>query len=130
LEEFCLVRKDLYKKRKIFLLNELKERLPYHENVVRFINQQCFDMPIPDLKRKTPEECDKLLEQQKFLKISDSYDYLLDLPIKSLTSTHARKHHDELDSLKKKIIELEKKTPELLWLDDLETFSSKYSNGK
>jgi DNA topoisomerase-2 len=86
-------------------------------------------MPIPDLKRKTPEECDKLLEQQKFVKISDSYDYLLDLPIKSLTSVHARKHHDELESLKAKITQLEKKTPELLWLDDLESFSSKYSNG-
>jgi DNA topoisomerase II len=130
LEEFCIVRKDLYKKRKTFMLAELKERLPYHENVVRFITQQCFDMPIPDLKRKTPEECDKLLEQQKFIKISDSYDYLLNLPIKSLTSVHARKHHDELDSLKAKISQLEKKTPELLWLDDLETFHSKYSNGK
>jgi DNA topoisomerase-2 len=129
LEEFCIIRKDLYKKRKTFLLKELKDRLPYHENVVRFITQQCFDMPIPDLKRKTPEECDKLLEQQKFVKISDSYDYLLDLPIKSLTSVHARKHHDELESLKAKITQLEKKTPELLWLDDLESFSSKYSNG-
>jgi DNA topoisomerase-2 len=127
LEEFCLVRKDLYKKRKTFLLTELKDKLPYHENVVRFITQQCFDMPIPDLKRKTPEECDKLLEQQKFLKINDSYDYLLDLPIKSLTSVHARKHHDELESLKTKISQLEKKTPELLWLDDLESFSKKFN---
>jgi len=130
LEEFCLVRKDLYKKRKVFLLSHLKEKLPYHENVVRFITQQCFDMPIPDLKRKTIEECTKLLEQQKFVKISDSYDYLLDLPIKSLTSIHAQKHRDELDLLKKKITELEKKTPETLWLDDLESFSIKYSNGK
>ena len=130
LEEFCLVRKDLYKKRKTLLLSELKAKLPYHENVVRFITQQCFDMPMPDLKRKTPEECTKLLEQQKFLKISDSYDYLLDLPIKSLTSTHAQKHRDELESLKKKIADLEKKTPEQLWLDDLDSFSSKYSNGK
>jgi hypothetical protein len=31
--------------------------------------------------------------------------------------------------LKAKITQLEKKTPELLWLDDLESFSSKYSNG-
>jgi hypothetical protein len=54
---------------------------------------------------------------------------LLDLPIKSLTSIHAQKHRDELDSLKKKITELEKKTPETLWLDDLESFSIKYSNG-
>jgi len=129
LEEFCLMRQKLYVKRREFMLESLKSKLPYHENVVRFITQQCFDMPIPDLKRRTPEECDNLLEQQKFVKIN-GYDYLLDLPIKSLTSVHARKHHDELESLKKKISDLEKKSPEQLWIDDLETFSSKYSNGK
>jgi DNA topoisomerase-2 len=109
------------------LLSHLKENLPDHENVVRFITQQCFDMPIPDLKRKTIEECTKLLEQQKFVKISDSYDYLLDLPIKSLTSIHAQKHRDELESLKTKISQLEKKTPETLWLDDLESFIKKFN---
>lgn len=129
LEEFCLVRIDLYKKRKTILLEKLKSKLPYHENVVRFITQQCFDMPIPDLKRKTPEECFNLLKAQKFQEI-DGYDYLLDLPIKSLTSTHAQKHRDEFEYLKKKITELEKKSPEELWLDDLDSFSSKYSNGK
>jgi hypothetical protein len=87
-------------------------------------------MPIPDLKRKTPEECFALLKAQQFVQISDSYDYLLDLPIKSLTSTHKQKHRDELESMKKKITLLEKKSAELLWLDDLQSFSSKYSNGK
>jgi len=122
LEEFCIVRKDLYKVRKTSTLQSLKSKLPYHENVVKFITQQCFDMPMPDLKRKTPEECNVLLERQKFLKISDSYDYLMDLPIKSLTSVHAQKHRDELESLKKKISELEKKSVEQLWLDDLDSF--------
>jgi len=130
LEEFCSVRLNLYAERKIHLLQTLKSKLPYHENVVRFITQQCFDMPIPDLKRKTPEECFALLKAQQFVTISDSYDYLLDLPIKCLTSTHAQKHRDELESLKQKIAQLEKKSAELLWLDDLQSFSAKYSNGK
>jgi DNA topoisomerase-2 len=130
LEEFCAVRLNLYAERKIHLLQKLKAKLPYHENVVRFITQQCFDMPVPDLKRRTPEECFELLKAQKFVLISDSYDYLLDLPIKSLTSVHAQKHRDELESLKQKITQLEKKSAEVLWLDDLDSFSAKYSNGK
>jgi DNA topoisomerase-2 len=130
LEEFCQQRLELYTQRKIHLLQTLKSKLPYHENVVRFITQQCFDMPIPDLKRRTPEECFALLKGQQFVLISDSYDYLLDLPIKSLTSVHAQKHRDELESLKQKIAQLEKKSAELLWLDDLQSFSAKYSNGK
>ena len=56
----------------------------------------------------------------------DSCSFIL--PIKSLTSIHAQKHRDELDLLKKKISELEKKTPENLWLDDLESFSIKTRN--
>lgn len=129
LEEFCTYRLELYKQRKETLLKVFKEKLPFHDNVVRFIKQQSFDMPIPDLKRKTYEECLQLLEEQQFTKI-DGYDYLLDLPFKSITIQNIKKHTDELQSLKKKIETLEKKSIETLWLDDLETFHSIYLNGK
>jgi len=125
LDEFSVIRLDLYKKRRSHCLTQMKAKLPFHENVVRFIKQQCADPPLPDLRRKTPEECDTLLEKQKFTKIFDTYDYLMNLPIKSLTTTNAQRHQNDLDLLQKKIADLEKKTPEELWLDDLETFSSK-----
>jgi len=125
LDEFSVIRLDLYKKRRAHCLAQMRARLPFHENVVRFIEQQSLDNPLPDLRRKTREECDTLLEKQKFAKISESYDYLMDLPFKSITVTNARKHQADLEALRKKISELEKKTPEGLWLDDLETFSSK-----
>jgi DNA topoisomerase-2 len=130
LDEFVVIRLDLYKKRRAHCLATMKERLPFHENVVRFIEQQSLDTPLPDLRRKTREECDTLLEKQKFVRISDSYDYLMDLPIKSITTTNARKHQSDLEALRGKIADLEKKTPEGLWLDDLETFSGIYSKKK
>jgi DNA topoisomerase-2 len=132
LNEFSVIRLDLYKKRKAACLAEMRSRLPFHENVVRFIEQQSQEVPLPDLRRKTREDCDTLLEKNKFAKISDSYDYLMDLPIKSITLTHARKHQNDLETLKERIRVLETKTPEILWLDDLETFSanvSKKNNG-
>jgi DNA topoisomerase-2 len=129
LEEFAGVRLDLYHKRRAFLLNEMNEKLPYHENVVRFIEQQNQDNPIPDLRRKTREECDHLLEKNKFSKLP-SYDYLMDLPIKSITSTFAQKHRDDLDKLKKSIYNLENTTAQEMWLSDLETFSKNYSKVK
>lgn len=125
LDEFAVIRLDLYKKRRAHCLAQMRARLPFHENVVRFIEQQSMDDPLPDLRRKTREECDGLLEKQKFTKISDSYDYLMDLPFKSITVTNARKHQADLEALRTKISDLEKKTAEGLWLDDLETFSSK-----
>jgi DNA topoisomerase-2 len=123
LQEFVSVRLDLYRTRKDNLLSKMKDKLPYHENVVRFINQQCFDMPVPDLKRKTKEECDKLLEAQKFLKISGEYDYLMDLPFKSLTKQNAQKHQDTLEALRSSIKTLESRSPEDLWSIDLELFT-------
>jgi DNA gyrase/topoisomerase IV subunit A len=67
LKEFVTVRLDLYGKRIAFMLQELRNKLPYHENVVRFIKQQCLETPLPDLRRQTPEKCDELLEKQKFI---------------------------------------------------------------
>jgi hypothetical protein len=101
------------------MLRELKERLPYHENVVRFIRQQCEEKPRPELRKKTAEECDRLLEQDKFAKIKDGYDYLLNLPIASLTLKHAQKHQKDLDDLKAQISNLESKNSKMLWLEDL-----------
>lgn len=119
LNEFVGVRLELYGKRREFMLSELKSRLPYHENVVRFIKQQCESTPVPDLRRKSPEECDALLEEEKFEKIKGSFDYLLDLPIKSLTLKNAQKHENDLENLKARIVELESKTPSGMWLEDL-----------
>jgi DNA topoisomerase-2 len=130
LDEFAVIRLDLYKKRKAHNLRMMREKLPYHENVVRFIEQQSLDTPLPDLRRKTREECDKLLSSQKFALISDTYDYLMDLPYKSITLTNAQKHRSDLESLRLRISELEKKTPEQLWLIDLDTFSGIYSKKK
>lgn len=122
LHEYAHIRLELYDKRKDLLLKNLREKLPYHENVVRFIKQQCQNPPLPDLRRKTPEECDKLLNDQKFTKIKENYDYLLDLPIKSLTLKNAQKHESDLEELKKKITVMEKTTPKEMWLTELTEF--------
>jgi DNA topoisomerase-2 len=124
LHEFAHVRLELYEKRRKHMLKMLTEKLPYHENVVRFIRQQCEPTPLPDLRRKTPEECDVLLAQQKFTKIKDGYDYLMDLPIKSLTLKNAQKHENDLEELKKKIAEIEKTNPKQMWLDELKLLNA------
>ena len=122
LQEFATVRLDLYGKRREHLLKVLRERLPYHENVVRFIRQQCEVVPLPDLRRKTLEECDVLLAKEKFTKIKDGYDYLMDLPIKSLTLKNAQKHENDLEELKQKIKEIEATTPKQMWISELTNF--------
>ena len=119
LSEFATVRLELYGKRREHILKALNDKLPYHENVVRFIRQQCQEKPVPDIRRKTREECDLLLKKEKFELIKESYDYLMNLPIASLTLTNATKHEKELGELKARIAEMKAKTPKQLWLDDL-----------
>lgn len=119
LSEFATVRLELYGKRREHILKVLNDKLPYHENVVRFIRQQCQEKPVPDIRRKTREECDLLLKKEKFELIKESYDYLMNLPIASLTLTNATKHEKELGELKARIAEMKAKTPKQLWLDDL-----------
>jgi DNA topoisomerase-2 len=119
LHEYAHVRLELYEKRRVQMLTNLREKLPYHENVVRFIRQQCQNPPLPDLRRKTPEECEKLLAAEKFVKIKDSYDYLLDLPIKSLTLKNAQKHEKDLEDLRALIAEIEASNAKKMWIDEL-----------
>lgn len=119
LNEFVGVRLELYGKRREYMLKALRDKLPYHENVVRFIKQQCEDTPLPDLRRKSPEKCDELLTEQKFDRIKDSFDYLMNLPIASLTLKHALKHEKDLTELRQNIVDLEAQTSRGMWLSEL-----------
>ena len=120
LKEFATVRLDLYAKRRAAILVDLKDKLPYHENVVRFIRQQCEELPRPDLRRKTEEECNVLLSKEKFAQIKGGFYYLMNLPISSLTLTNAKKHEDSLAQLKESILKLENTTPKQMWKIELQ----------
>ena len=123
LKEFVAVRLDLYGKRRDAILKALRDKLPYHENVVRFIRQQCEDTPRPDLRRKTPDECDRLLGAEKFALIRDCYDYLMNLPISALTLKNAQKYENEFEELKKSIRNLENTTPKQMWIGELKALN-------
>jgi DNA topoisomerase-2 len=119
LSEFVGVRLEMYKQRIALQLKTLIEKLPYHENVVWFIEGQVKKDPTPELRMKTSEECNALLEKEGFVKIKESYDYLLNLPISSLTLAKAQKHRQDLVNLKTKITELENTNPRDLWKSEL-----------
>ena len=119
LKEFTQVRLELYETRRQHQIKSLKDELPYHENVVKFILDQLQDRPIMDLRRKPRAECDIILEKGGLTKIDGGFDYILKLPVSSFTFEQNVKHQKQLDTLKRDIAELEKKTPANMWLDDL-----------
>jgi DNA topoisomerase-2 len=117
LVEYAHKRIDLYKKRKEHMLKELRAKLPYHENVVEFIRLNCDDEI--DLRRKTDEECATILEDAGLIAIDGGFDYLLKLPMRSLTKENIDKHNAELKTLKTKIDSIEKTYPHEMWIQDL-----------
>jgi DNA gyrase/topoisomerase IV subunit A len=98
-------------------LKELNGKLPYHRNVVEFIRLHCDDEI--DLRRKTDEECDSILEDAGLERIDESFDYLLKLPMRTLTKENIEKHQKQLEELNARIAEIEKTATHTMWLNDL-----------
>ena len=120
LEEFVVVRRGLYDDRRRHQLGVIAAKLPYHENVVRFIKDQISDKPKVVLKKKSLKECDEILKQNQYELINDSYDYILSLPVSAFTLEKIKKHEDDRINLKVQQEELEKTTWREMWLADLE----------
>jgi len=120
LEEFVMVRQGLYEDRRRHQLGVIAAKLPYHENVVRFIKDQISDKPKVVLKKKSLKECDEILKQNQYELINDSYDYILSLPVSAFTLEKIKKHEDDRINLKVQQEDLEKTTWREMWLADLE----------
>jgi DNA topoisomerase-2 len=120
LHEYAGVRKDLYETRRQHQIKALKDQLPYHKNVVRFIRDQIQDEPEVNLKKKTLKDCEKILGEHEYQHIDGSYDYIMRLPVSAFTAEKIAKHEKDMTDLLNEIKRLENTTSALLWLADLE----------
>jgi len=120
LNEFWRVRLNLYETRRAHQIKVLNEKLPYHKNVVRFIRDQIQDEPKIVLKKKTLEECNKILGEHEYPHIDGSYDYIMRLPVSAFTAEKVAKHEKDMEDLLAEIARLENTNAERMWLADLE----------
>lgn len=120
LKEYAEVRLALYETRRAHQIKALTAELPYHTNVMRFIEDQISTTPTIDLRRKTEEECGAILAGHGYARIQDSYDYILKLPVRSFTAEQIAKHKSMLDTLRGQIATLTGTTAADLWLEDLQ----------
>jgi DNA topoisomerase-2 len=120
LTEFWTVRINLYETRRQHQIKTLKEKLPYHKNVVRFIRDQILDEPTVVLKKKSLKECDEILAKHEYEHIDGSYEYIMRLPVSAFTAEKVAKHEKDMADLLAEIDRLEATNAERLWLADLE----------
>jgi DNA topoisomerase-2 len=134
LKHFYNVRIQYYKKRYYHLLNKLKRRKNILREKIRFIKGFIND-EIKILK-KTDEQILDVMIEHKFMKFDDiedinqenndsaihnldSYKYLIDMPIRSLTKSKLKELRAQHKERKVEYKSLLKKSPKILWLDDL-----------
>jgi DNA topoisomerase-2 len=119
LKEYAEVRLALYETRRQHQIATMETELPYHENVMRFIQDQCEDEPQVVLKKKSRAECDMTFTKFGYAEIDGSYDYLMRLPVSSFTREQMDKHSAKLQDLRTQIARLRKTTSAQLWLTEL-----------
>lgn len=121
---FCSVRLEAYVKRKTMLLEELVMELKILENKALFLKeviQKELDLNVDD------EILYKNMKKRKFFEISSSesesignFGYLLQMNIRSFTSSKQESLHQEIRKVKERIDEITKISPREMWLQELE----------
>jgi DNA topoisomerase-2 len=117
LVEYATVREALYETRRLHQIAKLEAEVPYHEDIVRFIEQQCLDVPVPDLRKKTKTECEALLTQHKYTHHTE----ILRLPVSSFTAEVMAKHRSDRESVLTRLDLLRGTNARALWIADLES---------
>lgn len=147
LREYCDVRLKYYEKRKKFMIKEWETKLHQINERIRFISYECDEQHELEVRGRKKVEIIGLLEKYQFAKFGttkdknkktqdddadmdletgedtgiskQSYDYLLKMPIYSLTLEKIEKLRKERDTIQAKLDELMGKSLQAMWSDDL-----------
>jgi len=132
LNDFCIMRYSFYVKRKKHIILSLEKDLRYLGNKERFI-QEIIDAKLK-IMNVEEELIVKELEKRKYDKENKSddsenkngYNYLLKLPVRSLTAEQVKKIKNEILSLKTKLDNIVKTSEKQMWINDLKEFEDEY----
>lgn len=118
LKDWVSWRIKFYSDRKNKYLIILNNKQDQYTNLINFIESVIKgDIIINNRKR---DDIIKDLEKKKFLKIEDSYNYLLNIPLYNLTKEKYLEYKNNLKEQKKYISEYKKMKPEELWIIELD----------
>ena len=134
LDEHYRVRTSLYIKRKEYILNELKNKLLILENKMRFINEvikktiniaECSKNEL--LKQLFDKEYNLydsqnniISEVSEFGIIKNQYDYLIKMPIYTMSTDKVEELNNELLKVREEIDMISNKTINDMWIEELD----------
>ena len=124
IEYFVNFRLTYYHKRKKFMLDKMQHELKILSNKGRFIKAILDDkLKVNGVSKSVIIEG---IEEMGLEKIDDSYDYLLRMPIYSLTKEIFEKLKEDFTAKKAEIKILEETDPKDMYLEDLNELKKKF----
>ena len=111
------VKMDFLGRRKKFLIDNLKKNLDILNAKIVFI-KAILDKTLV-IEKQPKEKIVKNLEKIITVKVQGSYDYLLNMPLYSLTLEKIKALKENYNNTNQKLKETEEKSLEDFWLDDL-----------
>lgn len=124
IDEFCQVRLSYYDKRVKQQLLTLRHNLNINENKIRFITDvEKKNITIYNVSK---EHIEKALDTNKYYKVEDKYNYLLDIKCYQFTKEFIEKLQKEIDELKLRIKYLEETPITTIWKNEIVEFLECY----
>lgn len=124
IEAYIPVRMASYKKRKSAQMAALTEEWEKLSNSSRFIQDVLSDAI--DLRKKTAEQINIMLESRQYKRVEGQYHYLTRMSMDSVTVEKVESLLASRDRVFSERQTLEMKTLEMLWTEDLLAFSKQY----
>ena len=121
--DFFDIRIQYYIKRREYIIKKLKRELQILEAKARFI-QEYIEGTL-EINKKSKDYIVALLEERDYPMDENSYDYLLRLPIYSLTLEKINELNKQCENKKVELNFIKNKTAEELWKLDLEELMKK-----
>ena len=118
LDAFIELRLKYYNKRKEYLLDELRKSLGQLASKYLFV-KGIIDKTIVVANKKKDDIVKQLEKIDKIIKVDGSYDYLLRMPIHSLTVEKLAELKKQIVDGKEELKKTKETTIETMWLNDL-----------
>lgn len=115
--DYYNTRLHFYQLRKDYMIKKLKEKITLQENKLNFIEMVAEDY---EFLRKEEVDIITVLEEKKFLKINNTFDYLLNISVRNCTINAIKKLKETITTLKKELLNLTSTTINQMWLKDLD----------
>lgn len=117
LDEYFKTRLYYYRLRKTHQLDTLSKQINLNENKLKFILKVVEN---EKFLKQDDESIIKILNHEKFLKVDETFNYLLNIPIRGCTLNAVKVLNDTIFNLKQQLSDLDKMTINQLWINELD----------